>query len=74
MNQIVYDVIKEYLIDDESKIKPDAKLIDDLGADSLNAVDIIMELEKRLDIIVDDKEIDKIVTVQDIINIVEAKK
>tara|TARA_Y100001972_G_C7552615_1_gene277796 strand:- start:212 stop:436 length:225 start_codon:yes stop_codon:yes gene_type:complete len=74
MNQIVYDVIKEYLIDDESKIKPDAKLIDDLGADSLNAVEIIMELEKRLDIIVDDKEIDKIVTVQDIINIVEAKK
>ena len=53
---------------------PDAKLIDDLGADSLNAVEIIMELEKRLDIIVDDKEIDKIVTVQDIINIVEAKK
>ena len=74
MNQIVYDVIKEYLIDDESKIKPDAKLIDDLGADSLNDVEIIMELEKRLDIIVDDKEIDKIVTVQDIINIVEAKK
>ena len=44
MNQIVYDVIKEYLIDDESKIKPDAKLIDDLCADSLNAVEIIMEL------------------------------
>ena len=74
MSEIVYQVIKETLTDDEAKLVPTAKLIDDLGADSLTAVEIVMELEKKLDISIDDSEVDKIVTIQDIINIVEAKK
>jgi acyl carrier protein len=56
------------------KIKPEAKLIDDLGADSLTAVEIVMELEKELGVDIDDSEVEKIVTVQDIINIVEGTK
>jgi acyl carrier protein len=74
MSKIVYQVIKEILSDDEAKLVPTAKLIDDLGADSLSAVEIVMELEKKLDITIDDSEVDKIVTIQDVINIVEAKK
>ena len=74
MSEIVYQVIKETLTDDEAKLVPTAKLIDDLGADSLTAVEIVMELEKKLDISIDDSEVDQIVTIQDIINIVEAKK
>ncbi len=74
MSEIVYQVIKETLTDDEAKLVPTAKLIDDLGADSLSAVEIVMELEKKLDISIDDSEVDQIVTIQDIINIVEAKK
>ena len=74
MSEIVYQVIKETLTDDEAKPVPTAKLIDDLGADSLSAVEIVMELEKKLDISIDDSEVDQIVTIQDIINIVEAKK
>ena len=74
MSEIVYQVIKEFLTDDEAKLVPTAKLIDDLGADSLSAVEIVMELEKKLDISIDDSEVDQIVTIQDIINIVEAKK
>jgi len=74
MSEIVYQVIKEILTDDEAKLVPTAKLIDDLGADSLSAVEIVMELEKKLDISIDDSEVDQIVTIQDIINIVEAKK
>ena len=73
MSEIVYKVIQEVLTDDVDKIKPEARLIDDLGADSLTAVEIVMELEKKLDIIIDDSEVEKIITVQDIINIVEAK-
>ena len=73
MSEIVYKVIQEVLTDDVDKIKPEARLIDDLGADSLTAVEIVMELEKKLDIIIDDSEVEKIVTVQDIINIVESK-
>ena len=74
MSKIVYQVIKEILTDDEAKLVPTAKLIDDLGADSLSAVEIVMELEKKLDITIDDSEVDKIVTIQVVINIVEAKK
>ena len=74
MSEIVYKIIKDILIDDVEKIKPEAKLIDDLGADSLTAVEIVMELEKELGVDIDDSEVEKIVTVQDIINIVEGTK
>ena len=74
MSEIVYKIIKDILTDDVEKIKPEAKLIDDLGADSLTAVEIVMELEKELGLDIDDSEVEKIVTVQDIINIVEGTK
>ena len=73
MSEIVYKVLQEVLTDDVDKLKPEAKLIDDLGADSLTAVEIVMELEKKLGIEIDDSKIEKIVTIQDIINIVEDK-
>ena len=73
MSEIVYKVIQEVLTDDVNKLKPEAKLIDDLGADSLTAVEIVMELEKKLGIEINDSKIEKIVTIQDIINIVEDK-
>ena len=74
MSEIVYKIIKDILTDDVEKIKPEAKLIDDLGADSLTAVEIVMEIEKELGVDIDDSEVEKIVTVQDIINIVEGTK
>tara|TARA_B100001063_G_C16352182_1_gene351874 strand:+ start:184 stop:408 length:225 start_codon:yes stop_codon:yes gene_type:complete len=74
MSEVVYQIIKEILTDDESKLVPTARLIDDLGADSLTAVEIVMEVEKKLDITIDDSEVDNIVTIQDVINIVEAKQ
>tara|TARA_Y100001938_G_C7795319_1_gene284496 strand:+ start:150 stop:374 length:225 start_codon:yes stop_codon:yes gene_type:complete len=74
MSEVVYKIIKDILTDDVEKIKPEAKLIDDLGADSLTAVEIVMELEKELGVDIDDSEVEKIVTVQDVINIVESKK
>ena len=73
MSEIVYKVIQDVLTNDIDKIKPESKLIDDLGADSLTAVEIVMELEKKLGIEIDDSKIEKIVTIQDIINIVEDK-
>ena len=74
MSEVVYKIIKDILTDDVEKIKPESKLIDDLGADSLTAVEIVMELEKELGVDIDDSEVEKIVTVQDVINIVESKK
>ena len=70
----VKNIVVEHLGVDADKVVGGASFIDDLGADSLTAVEIVMELEKKLDISIDDSEVDKIVTIQDIINIVEAKK
>ena len=74
MNPTILEVLKRTVTDDESKLVPEAKLIDDLGADSLTAVEITMELEEKLGITIDDDEVSTIVTIQDIINIVEAKQ
>jgi acyl carrier protein len=74
MNTKILEVLKRTVTDDESKLVPEAKLIDDLGADSLTAVEITMELEEKLGITIDDDEVSTIVTIQDIINIVEAKQ
>jgi len=73
MNPTLLEVLKETVTEDESKLVPEAKLIDDLHCDSLSAVEITMELENRLDITIDDEEVEQIVTIGDIINIVESK-
>ena len=74
MNPTILEVLKRTVTDDESKLVPEAKLIDDLGCDSLTAVEITMELEEKLGITIEDDEVSTIVTIQDIINIVEAKQ
>ena len=74
MNTKILEVLKRTVTDDESKLVPEAKLIDNLGADSLTAVEITMELEEKLGITISDDEVSTIVTIQDIINIVETKQ
>ena len=59
---------------DEEEIKPEAKLNDDLGIDSLAAVELALELENEFDIRIEDEELAKLETVQDVIDIIEAKK
>lgn len=73
MNPTLLEILKETVTEDESKLTPEAKLVDDLGCDSLSAVEITMELENKLDITIDDEEVEQIVTIGDIINIVESK-
>ena len=73
MNKTLLEILKETVTEDESKLVPEAKLVDDLGCDSLSAVEITMELENKLDITIDDEEVEQIVTIGDIINIVESK-
>lgn len=70
--------IKKVLVDaiqvDEKEIKPEARLSEDLGIDSLDAVELGLELETAFDIRIEDDELAKLETVQDIINTIEAKK
>ena len=56
----VNDVLVDKLGIGYSEITPDAQLVHDFNADSLDAVDIVMELEKEFDIIIKDDELDSI--------------
>lgn len=60
-------ILTEGLGIDESKIVPDAKLVEDLGADSLDVVDLIAAAQDEFDIEIKDEDIEEIKTIEDII-------
>lgn len=68
----VKDIIVEQLGVEESEIKMEASFIDDLGADSLDIVELIMALEEEFDLEIPDKEAEKITTVGDAVNYISA--
>ena len=72
MFEEVKKLIVEELGVDESKITMDAKLIDDLGADSLDAVELIMAIEEKYDIQISDEVAQSIQTVGDIVRYAES--
>lgn len=67
----VKKIIVEGIGAEESKIVPTASLIEDLGADSLDTVELVMAFEEEFDIEIPDDEASKMVTVGDIINYIE---
>lgn len=70
----IQDIIVEILGVDETDVVPEASFIDDLGADSLDCVELIMEFEKTFDIIIPDEHAERFYTVADAINYIEACK
>lgn len=69
----VIDVITEQLGVEKSKVVPDASFVEDLGADSLDTVELVMALEEQFDTEIPDEEAQKILTVKDAIAYVESK-
>ncbi len=65
-------IVAEQLGVDESEIKPDSSFIDDLGADSLDTVELVMALEEAFETEIPDEEAEKITTVQAAIDYVNA--
>ena len=59
---------------DADQIKPESNFVDDLGADSLDTVELIMSFEEEFGVEIPDTEAEKIKTVQDVINYIEANK
>nr|WP_304519344.1 acyl carrier protein [Clostridium estertheticum] len=57
---------------DEEEIKIESSFMNDLGADSLDIVELIMELEEKYDIEIPDEDVEKIVTVGDIVEYIKA--
>ena len=71
----VKKIIAEHLgIDDMSKITDDAKFIDDLGADSLDTVELVMAFEEAFDVEIPDDKAETILTVGDAISHLETDK
>jgi acyl carrier protein len=71
LQQKISDIIVERLGIKESKIKPEASFVDDLGANSLDLVELIMELENSFSIIISDEDADKLKTVGDVFTYIE---
>ncbi len=69
--------IKEITADklgiDESKVTADASFIDDLGADSLDTVELIMKMEEEFDLEIPDEEAEKLRTVGDVVKYLDSK-
>jgi acyl carrier protein len=70
----VTSIITDKLGVEESQVTPEASFTNDLGADSLDTVELIMELEKEFDLSIPDDEAEKIVTVGDAITFIENAK
>ena len=68
----VKDIIVEQLSVNAEQVNPDAKFIEDLGADSLDTVELVMAFEEEFSIEVPDEEAEKLQTVGDMIRYVES--
>ena len=69
--QQIKTIIAEILCVNKDKIIPQASIVDDLGADSLDEVEIIMALEDELDISIPDHEAKRMKTFKDVVKYVE---
>ena len=74
---MVFDKIKSIIVDqldaDENEVTMEANIQDDLGADSLEVVDLVMSIEENFDIEIPDEDVENIKTVGDIVKYIEAK-
>lgn len=71
----IFERVKVIIVDqlgaEEAKIKTESIFVDDLGADSLDTVELVMALEEAFDIEIPDEEAEKIKTVQDAVDYIE---
>lgn len=73
----IEDRVKRIIVDqlgvDEAEVTPEASFIEDLGADSLDTVELVMALEEEFDIEIPDEHAEKIVTVKDAIEYIKER-
>lgn len=69
----VIDIVAEQLGVDREKVKPETSFVNDLGADSLDTVELVMELEEEFDITIPDEAAEKIQTVGQAVEHIEAQ-
>lgn len=73
----IEDKVKEIIVDqlgvEAEQVKPEASFIDDLGADSLDTVELVMAFEEEFDLEIPDEDAEKIKTVGDAISYIKSK-
>ena len=69
----IKEVVVEQLSVSADEVKEDAKFVEDLGADSLDVVELVMALEEKFDIEIPDDEAEKIQTVANVVAYIESK-
>jgi acyl carrier protein len=73
LEERVIEIIIEQLDVTREECVPEASFIDDLGADSLDLVELIMEMEENFGVQISDDELGKIRTIQDVIDYLKSK-
>jgi acyl carrier protein len=73
VEQKVKQIIVEQLGVDEAQVDSTASFVDDLGADSLDIVELVMAFEEAFDLDIPDEDAEKITTVKDAVSYIEAK-
>jgi acyl carrier protein len=70
----VKKIVAEQLGVDEAEVKPEASFANDLGADSLDTVELVMALEEKFGVEIPDEEAEKIITVQNALDFINSKQ
>ncbi|MBU4357112.1 MAG: acyl carrier protein [Proteobacteria bacterium] len=73
IDEKVIDIIVDKLGVDRSEVTPEAVFVDDLGADSLDLVELIMAMEEEFNMEIADEDAEKLRTVQDVISFISAR-
>ena len=75
--QMVFDKVSEIIVDqlecEKDEVTMEASITEDLGADSLDVVDLVMSIEENFDIEIPDEDVENIKTVGDIVKYIESK-
>lgn len=77
IEEIIIDIIAKELCINENEINEinlESRIAQDLGADSLDMVELLMALEEKFDITIPDEEVEKMVTVSDVVKYIEANR
>jgi acyl carrier protein len=73
----IFEIIKEIIVNQlevkEHFVVPEAKFVEDLGADSLDIVEMVMQVEEKFGFEIPDEDMENIVTVQDLLNYIERR-
>jgi acyl carrier protein len=72
-NPKIRDIIVEQLGVEPEKVKAEASFIEDLGADSLDIVELVMAMEEEFDLEIPDEDAEKLKTVGDVVNYLQSK-